>query len=156
VNTERPLPVSASCASAILEGQKSVARYVAAQPPGDCPLGKPGDLLWVAEPWASVNGTFHHKAVTPAPGIEWQPSRSMPRDRTRALVRLLSTRLEHLQEISASDIAAEGNLCAKDSPSSATATEGFARWWDSLHPRQGTQWADNPVVWVVAFEKIPA
>jgi hypothetical protein len=133
-----------------------MARYVANQPPSACPFGKVGDVLWLAEPWASVNGAFHYKAVASATGIEWQPPRSMPRDLSRTLVRLLSTRLEPLQDITAHDIAAEGSLCAEDSPPCASAAEGFAHWWNSLHPRAGTRWADNPVVWVIAFEKIPA
>ena len=33
---------------------------------------------------------------------------------------------------------------------------GFARWWDGLHPRPGTQWADDPAVWVVEFRVLPA
>lgn len=155
-NKELPLPVSAACASAILAGRKSMARYIAGRPPGDCPFGKVGDLLWVAEPWANVDGTIHFKAVAPAPDVAWQSSRSMPREITRVVVRLVASRLERLQDISTSDVAAEGDLRSEGSSSVSTPIEGFARWWDSTHRTPGTQWADNPIVWALTFERVAA
>lgn len=142
---ERPLSLSAGCVRAILGGRKTLVRHVAADP---CPLGEPGDWLWVREPWApgSPGGSaarYQADGAEAAPGVEWQPARTMPRELSRL-------RLERLRDIPDEDLPAEGRLWREGAPAGGeTEREGFARWWDSLHARPGTRWADDPWVWVL-------
>jgi hypothetical protein len=154
VTTERPLPVSASCASAILEGRKSMVRYIADGALELCPFARPGDRLWVAEPWAVFEGTFLHQALHRELDLAWQPPRTMPRELARSWVEIDSARLERIVEISTPDLAAEGRPWIDESIACDSPRQGFARWWDSLHRRAGTQWRDNPLVWVLAFRQV--
>ena len=153
VNGEKPLPVSASCATAILEGRKSMVRYIAGEGSSHCPFASPGDRLWVAEPWALLNGTALHQAVSRDSDVVWQPARTMPSEMARSWVQIESTKLEHLADISLRDIAAEGSLWVDEQLGCDSPEQGFAQWWDLLHRRPGTRWSDNPLVWVVAFHK---
>ena len=118
-----------------------------------CPLGGPGDLLWVREPWALVNGqpVYAAKDVDTVTDGGWQPAKSMPEEHARIRLRLTATRLERLCEIPAEDLVSEGSLWLERPLRGELPHAGFARWWDSLHPRPGTQWADNPLVWVLSF-----
>ena len=150
----RALPVSASCASAILEGRKTMVRYVAGDALGDCPFATRGERLWVAEPWAEHDGNLYHQALCRDLDLAWQPARSMPREIARSWVEIDFTRLERLTDISEADRSAEGSLWLDEPVGCESPTQGFARWWDALHRRDGTRWSDDPLVWVVAFHRI--
>ena len=159
---EAPVSVSSDCARAMRDGRKTMLRQVAADPLAPCPLGVPGDRLWVREPWAAAEGgtiSYHADAAVPAaePGLgarPWQPARTMPRDASRILVEIAALRLERLQAIAVEDVAAEGSLWLPAATAAETPVAGFARWWDSLHPREGTRWNDDPWVWVVSFRRL--
>lgn len=158
---ETPVSISSGCARAVLDDRKTMLRQVAVDADAPCPLGGPGDRLWVREPWASVGGAVAY-AADEAEGLagdgavapEWQPSRTMPREASRILVEIEATRLERLQAIPPEDLAAEGSLWLSAAAAGESPRQGFARWWDSLHPRPGTQWGDDPWVWVVRFRRV--
>jgi len=127
-------------------------RQVAARDVAACPFGGPGDLLWVREPWALVDGVpVYQGSHASAADVEWQPARSMPEEHARIWLRLDDTRLERLPDIPEEDFIAEGCLWLESPLSGEAPRAGFARWWDSLHRRPGTQWADAPWVWVLSF-----
>jgi hypothetical protein len=152
---ERPVSVSADCARSILGGRKTMLRQVALDPSAPCPLGVPGGLLWVREPWmpAPSSGFLYCGAHPPVRAASWLPARDMPRHASRIRLQITALRLERLQEISDSDLELEGALWRQQPLVSPAPSDraGFARWWDSLHPRAATQWAENPLVWVVNF-----
>ena len=77
----------------------------------NCPYGKPGDVLWVRETWASDDGrSFWYRAdgETYNAGLPWKPSIHMPRLATRITLEIESVRVERLQDISEEDAKAEG------------------------------------------------
>ena len=152
---ETAVSVSAGCAGAILARHKTMLRQVADDPSAPCPLGAPGDYLWVREPWAHAGRSgFRYLGTDSDPAsVVWLPARDMPREASRLRLLIRDIRLERLQDISGGDFAAEGLLWRQLVPPAAQADRsGFADWWDSLHPRPGTKWRDNPHVWVVGFE----
>jgi hypothetical protein len=158
---ETPVSISSGCARAVLDDRKTMLRQVAVDADALCPLGGPGDRLWVREPWASAGGAIAYAAdagVGPvaraASAPVWQPSRTMPREASRILVEIEATRLERLQAIPPEDLAPEGSLWLPAAAAGETPRQGFARWWDSLHPRPGAQWGDDPWVWVVRFRRV--
>jgi len=102
-----------------------------------CPLGQPGDRLWVRETWLEDpedDGTWHYtqymgckgsslseiprKFQKPdhciyregwdGPGLTWRPSIHMPRWASRILLEITGVRVERLQDISRKDAVAEG------------------------------------------------
>ena len=149
-----PVSVSPACARAILEGRKSMVRQLAVGGAFSCPFGDRDDLLWVREPWALVDGVpIYHSTHRSATDIEWQPAKSMPENHARIWLRVIATRLERLADIPEEDFAAEGALWLEKSIPGEAPRAGFARWWDSLHPRSGTRWADDPWVWVLSFAR---
>ena len=97
-------------------------RSVASDPSAPCPHGAAGDRVPVSS-----------------------------RDGEPVFVEITSTRLEHLQDISADDLEAEGGFWREFHEESISPREAFGCWWDSVHSRPGTRWNDNPWVWVVAF-----
>ena len=151
---DNAVSVSAGCAQAILERRKTMLRQVALDPTAPCPLGGPGQYLWVREPWAHASPSgFRYLATDPHPGsVAWLPARDMPRAASRLRIVIGGTRLERLQDIAGDDFAKEGLLWRlENAPTAQTDRSGFAHWWDSLHSRPGTRWRDNPHVWVVGF-----
>lgn len=112
---------------ALLDGSKTqTRRLVKPQSPTSnelCPYGQPGDLLWVRETWNRTNpggdsGVYYFRADTrfpdelggrPYTGEEqWRPSIHMPRSASRIALEVTGTRIERLQDISESDVVAEG------------------------------------------------
>ena len=151
---ETAVSVSAACAQAMLDRRKTMLRQVAPNPTAPCPLGAPGQLLWVREPWAHARPSgFRYLATDSDPAsVVWLPARDMPRDASRLRLLVRGIRLEPLQDIAGDDFDSEGLLWrVRDAPTRQTDRSGFALWWDSLHPRPGTKWLDNPRVWVVSF-----
>lgn len=97
-----------------------------------CPLGDPGDRLWVREAWRAghhwddrkgappeprafgkqpaPNTAIHYEADGPAPGTfgRYRHARYMPRWASRTTLEIVSVRPERVQSISEADIAAEG------------------------------------------------
>lgn len=102
----------------------------------------------------------------------WRPSIFMPRWASRIMLLVKAVRVERLQDITEADAIAEGAYMqgkVGDDPTAdnwtmtgegwryASAREAFAHFWDSLgNRRSGFTWADNPWVWVIEFEKLPA
>jgi len=95
-----------------------------------CPLGKPGDVLWVRETWqpksaywwdmlssgkdrtnVAVNNAVTFAATCPAPEHQgrWKPSIHMPRWASRIDLLIKDVRIERLQDISEEDARAEGS-----------------------------------------------
>jgi hypothetical protein len=97
-----------------------------------CPLGQPGDRLWVRESFTDLRGTgIEHRPDPSGPlqryaysadtipgsagddarkdfGIKWRPSIHMPREACRLVLEITDVRVERLQAISEADVKAEG------------------------------------------------
>ena len=143
---------------------------------------QPGDILWVRETWAkSMAGTFMYKADGKAIMVErWHPSIHMPREAARIFLRVTDVRMERLQEISYTDLLAEGVIPLGHLPGGCKCsgyTDGcmdgpcpnrdnyeywryatpFIKLWDrTVKPadRNTSGWDADPWVWVIGFERI--
>lgn len=150
-----------------------------------CPYGRPGDLLWVRETWATTEVWDNVKPSNlPIKGVPiWycdddfdeykkRPSIFMPRWASRITLRVTDVRVERIQDISEADAVAEGlesftynygrNVSTArmyrvsgDEGGYPTAREAFENLWDSINARRGYGWDVNPWVWVVTFEVQP-
>lgn len=165
--TERPVLFNAAMVRAILAGRKTQTRRPVAGSPVfvtqligrdnkptheyglhpeseyviskniSCPLGRPGDRLWVRETFVSGIGlaeiddakTFHETCCAPAgaplaprwlyradghsiPGtVHWRPSVHMPRWASRIALEVTDVRVQRVQEITAEEAVAEGVRC---------------------------------------------
>ena len=136
-----------------------------------CPYGAPGDTLWVRETWEEVvnsktdgaratwDGSFRPAYRATEPGLlkKWRSPLHMPRKFSRLSLRVLSVRVERVQEISEADARAEG--CGLllgdelDADVGARARVEFSRLWDSINGKRAP-WDSNPWVWVVEFERV--
>lgn len=138
-----------------------------------CPYGRPGDLLWVRETWAShksLDGTKPSEfpnAEAPlsyrADGIHqpkrgrWRPSIHMPRWASRISLKVTAVRAERVQDISEDDALAEGvssddpRCDLIDPPPYSYARTNFALLWDKINEGRGYSWESNPWVWVIEF-----
>ncbi len=130
---DTPLPtamVTAACARAIAAGTKTqIRRVVRPDEPPDAPspFGIPGGRLDLRA---------HGDGAPPVPVV------------------VRAVRRERLRDIRDADLAREGALWRDSTPPAGERDrDGFARWWDSVHPRPGTRWADDPEVWVVEFAR---
>ena len=120
----------------------------------------PGDVLWVRETWAQVNGVYYYRADDQENlGVfgGWCPSTQMPRDAARIWLRVTNVSVERLQDIDEAGAEAEGGKVRilKCSPS-RTARDDFALIWDgTIKPTDYNRygWEANPWVWVIEFER---
>lgn len=151
-----------------------------------CPYGIPGDILWVRESIINVNGKAHYEADNEPCGIDWRwkvnklSSRYMPKEVCRSRDKIVSVRVERVNEISEADARAEGpapNWAGCDYSEWCPDEHGyldnnglsdedlcyyycdgktaFQDLWDSINgKKEGRDWKSNPWVWVVKFEEI--
>jgi hypothetical protein len=143
-----------------------------------CPLGGPGDRLWVQEPWALPDATDgaldpeqarrHLRYLAdeelrvagpeerPVAATEFHPAREMPQWASRLTLEITAVRAEQIQVISPEDLAAEGATWREGAPPQGPESdrEGFARWWNAVNAAGGATWERNPWVWVVEFRRI--
>lgn len=138
-----------------------------------CPHGRPGDRIWVREPWwwsplASMPPSpdypqFLHYAASEEnlePKADINSGIFMPRWASRISLEITSVRLERLQDISQEDAIAEGGPPSHRSIDKISREFGypdfsrswFAQTWDLYH-RQA-QWISNPLVWVIGFRRL--
>jgi hypothetical protein len=149
----------------------------------ECPFGNPGDRLWVRETWycdhnevmcgpylkpddldvseARDDGTLVYAAdgITPYEADQpvWKPSIHMPRWACRILLEITDARVERLQDISRSDIRAEGLQCPPELASddvSPNYRDWYPAAWRELWESTGGDWDANPWVWVVEFKRV--
>jgi hypothetical protein len=89
----------------------------------DCPYGKPGDILWVRETWATNGldyfrykadfkevdeGINHKTSGFRKPYDKWKPSLFMPKSACRLWLEITDVKMERLQNISEEDAIKEG------------------------------------------------
>ncbi len=97
----------------------------------------------------------------------WRPSIHMPRWASRITLAVTAVRVERVQDISEADAIAEGfcertwraglpDTSSGDNVNHLSAGGAFRETWDSIYAKKGFDWAANPWVWVVEFEKLEA
>lgn len=129
---------------------------------------EPGDVLWVRETWAKVNGVYYYRADDRENlGVfgGWRPSIHMPREAARIWLCVTKIRVERLREIDEAGAEAEGGQARLKpghhgliwhSKTEHTAREDFFRIWDkTLKPMDRNRYGGkaNPWVWVIEFER---
>lgn len=141
-----------------------------------CPLGEPGDRLWVRETWAEdtyctggmTGCSVVYRADNPVHYRgPWRPSIHMPRWASRITLEVVSVRTERVQAITEADARAEGvrpwvpghgpidpRTAEAGMVMSASYRDGFQWAWDRRYVMPGDGWDDNPWVWVVEFRKV--
>ncbi len=142
-----------------------------------CPLGQPGDQLWVRETWAYVPASAYlcsegvQQTVCPtdpdmaaiyasgwdrsSPG-RWRPSIHMPRWASRITLEITNIRVERIQDITEEDAKSEGAIPEPDHPFADThnCRDAFKLLWNCLYGIPS--WAANPWVWVIEFKRVTA
>lgn len=167
------IPFRPELIEAILAGHKTETRRLAGgrmvenewteDTAEDCHYGKPGDILFVKEPWrisSSCVEVQYRGRVRKSVDVtaKWMSRRSMPEWAARLFLRIVSVRIEPVQSIDLAGAQAEGmlhgNICFKDE----TPRQAFERIWDNIHQRGSMVakclWKDNPEVFVIAFEVV--
>jgi len=147
-----------------------------------CPYGQPGDILWVRETWAFLEGPpseqdnttdwgFCYKADDPHIADKWKPSIFMPKEACRIRLEVTDVRVERLNDITDDDAKAEGvyfygwddyhqddykNYLYDDKNYDdwgvQTAKESYETLWESINSKGS--WKKNPWVWVITFKRI--
>lgn len=144
-----------------------------------CPMGKPGDRIYVRETWCQqgdddgflIDNAYWYRATDPdvmdSEDMEkspWRPSIHMPKWAARIWLEITGVRVERLQSISRADAIAEGikffnndhecgaknYLDKTDMDYSLCPSDSFETLWKST----GGDWAANPWVWVIDFKTI--
>jgi hypothetical protein len=128
-SSERPVRLTPACLRAIGEGRKSQMRAVVKDDRGETPRRA------VACPVGSPGDFLRTEDGT--------------------VLCVAGVSIERLQEIGDRDLTREGGMWRETALPDAPETErqGFARWWDQVHTRPETKWAENPWVWVIDFER---
>ncbi|EKN6328509.1 hypothetical protein WF070_003325 [Yersinia enterocolitica] len=138
-----------------------------------CPLGKPGDQLWVRECFSDLEDfDFFNPSVPDVISGYWywadgnpewgnwtkpKPSIHMPRWASRINLLITGVRVERLNDISDVDAAAEGCAYGKGNGEIDLAVRPenhFPTLWASIYGAES--WQANPWVWVIEFERMEA
>ncbi|HHH1616422.1 TPA: hypothetical protein ACPY5B_004627 [Yersinia enterocolitica] len=191
---EKPILFNSEMVSAILSGRKTMTRRIisektlhlfgVAASSGEChpielcdqrsqsyyldfcPLGKPGDQLWVREAFAAglcTESTLAYRATHKTEDLEegwgetikWTPSIHMPRWASRINLLITGVRVERLNTISTGDAMAEGYPVEREATGgSLDAWLWFRELWDGIYP--DNTFEVNPWCWVIEFERMEA
>jgi hypothetical protein len=117
-----------------------------------------GDILYVRETWAQVDGNCIYRACSmfdnkPVVLLHWRPSIHMPREAARLFLEVKNVRVEQLQKITEEDAKAEG--VTKADYRILDYKTAFAMFWNAINgKRRYYSWKDNPWVWVIEFEGV--
>jgi len=179
--TEKAIQFSDPMVRAILDGRKTQTRRVVKPQPHDvadltseqlnaawqegwvdekCPYGDIGNYLWVREAWQALP---YYDDIPPRdlpkgadiiynadrPHAPWDSRKRnalyMPRWASRITLKITDVRVERIQDISEDDARAEG----------VNTKEEFQALWESIHGDDPVKnWAANPLVWVIEFERV--
>ncbi|MCR9291876.1 MAG: hypothetical protein NXI32_04095 [bacterium] len=116
-----------------------------------CPLGVPGDRLWVRETWWRGGGPV---AGGPSknPNDGKVPSIFMPKWKSRITLEIVRVRLERLQDITEGDAVAEG--CDINDPhiTDMYPLAWFHDLWETINGKGS--WDANPFVWALDFKRL--
>ena len=128
-----------------------------------CPVGQPGDHIYVRETFARVPtvcgsdelvfAADYQDGSDKAAGVKYTPAIHMRKSDARIWLNITGVRVERLQAISEADVEAEGIDFLRSVPDvdeTLTAKQLFECLWGST----GGDWAANPWVWVIDFKRI--
>ena len=137
---------------------------------GLCPMGQPGDRIYVREAhahhpqFAQMAFRADGEEFEDADGFLWEPKWTpaihMKKEDARIWLEITGVRVEHLQQITEADAKAEGvqpwpcdhprRSCADIGCNGPDYLAGFRHIWEST----GGDWNANPWVWVIDFKTI--
>jgi len=139
-----------------------------------CPYGQAGGTLWVRETWARnwnqlsetrMDRSYVYRADGEARAMDngtelpWRPSIHMPRLASRITLEITAVRVERLNQISLSDVRAEGcevrafwTFGADDAERQRIGANVYRALWESINGPGS--WDLNPFVWVIEFAKV--
>ena len=119
-----------------------------------CPFGKPGDRLWVREPWGmGAHGPLYKEADSGDGTVfmAWKSPIFMPRRFSRVVLEIAAVRVERIQDLSKKDAVAEGVARHIVRPGKRSSfQDAFAVHWNSINGKKHP-WSSNPWVWVTEF-----
>lgn len=135
-----------------------------------CPYGRPGDRLWVKEAFryeeyevtgdainSGVQTHLYYKSDDPNYGKFKSPI-FMPRWASRIQLKITDVRVERVQDITPNNAWNEGLRCGCMNPDACQYSEQlvpkFWELWNSINAKRGFGWDENPLVWVIEFERI--
>ena len=131
-----------------------------------CPYGKPGDVLWGKETWATYYSDdeflvgdvpIYRADYEGDPSeVRWSPSTHMPRCASRIDLEVTGVRVERAQDISGRDVLACGIDNGHSNPTMGVRWENMQQiaYIDFLTKVHGAgSWDRNDWVWVVEFKK---
>ena len=125
-----------------------------------CPLGQPGDRIYVRETfsqhpeWGQLAFRADGEEFEDADGWlwepKWTPSIHMPKDLARIWLEITGVRVERIQEITPDDCIAEGArpVEQRELGRGHEAVSAFRELWEST----GGDWDANPWVWAIDFK----
>ena len=135
-----------------------------------CPYGVPGDRLWVRETlWVRREDPTEYcyaatDDVSYGGDAEWKKKASIYCERieSRLLLEITEVRVQRVQEITYSDVIAEGltnwltDEMQTDEAHRRDAKLFYGKLWDILNAKRGFPWFENPWVWAISFKRITA
>lgn len=138
-----------------------------------------GDHIWVQEAWSPAASSLPNRAALafragfspPKLQGKWRKAHTLRKQHSRIRLEVTGVRVEHLQDITLADAAAEGIWQKAHHVGSEYAGPGypgrpgwftnagclrggFGKFWDARHPEH--TWAHNPVVCVLEFKVLEA
>jgi len=153
---ERAIIFTGPMLQALQSGRKTQTRRIIKEnelgsaAPADvpCPYGRAGDVLWVKETFRRDGAKIIWGADHPDHPGPWTSPLFLKRKKSRIVLRLASTAIESLHDISDADIEAEGIPLTW----TGTPRDWFKAQWESVHGADS--WALNPLTWVLRFHLV--
>ena len=109
----------------------------------------PGETVYIKETWCMANGIRYYRADHPVCEPErWGSPISMPECAARSHARIVSVRLERVQEITEEEAICEGFAMTEIGVSARTC---FRITWNAIYPGS---WERNDWEWRIELEKL--
>lgn len=164
---DKPILYSTPMVQAVLADSKTHTRRIMKPQPqsksaaeaylAHCPYGQTGTTLWVRETWRIQKYSFADADRNKSEyqyradfseetqnSVQWKPSIFMPREACRIFLKVISIKVEKLQEITEEDARKEG-------VTGENARDEFQKLWGNINGPES--WDCNPWVWVVHFTR---
>lgn len=135
-------------------------------------LARDGSGVWKNSAWSNKGRWLKSGRQTKEFSLSWHndndkileaefrrrwPSIFMPRWASRLTLEAVNIRVERVQDISVSDMRAEGVEYGPHNRGEFAIQHTIREWktlWDSINAKRGYPWESNPWVWVLEFKRI--
>lgn len=157
----KPILFNTEMVEAVIKGKKTVTRrkiknQIINENILDYAPYKIGEILYIRETWRTITDSednYDYRAGSSyIESVKWKPSIHMPKKAARLFLKVITIKIERIQDITNEGAVDEGigNFNGTLMPVNVSSKDRFKDVWQNIY----CDWDKNPWVWVIEFELI--